>query len=1015
MNKTRLIYIEDDAKQREALEQSLRKKGFLVSAMPSGERGLAQLQESGADAVVCDLRMPDLNGMEVSQRSLEIVPDLPFILLTANATLPEAIKTLQTGAFDFLQKPVDIDHLENSIRNAIERKKLENELKNYSKNLEIIVRERTDKLEYTNLQLTALNDVSNAFTQIFDEETLFDEVPHLLCHSLDFDRSCLFLQQNNQLKVRSFCFEKDIDLAKAFNEHFKAGTIPVPRPVSDSFQSCKTILLNKPEDLPLWPQFTSEPAQIKAVIITTLRVQNACIGVIVASMQDHEREMDAQDIARFEMFARMVGLALDNIHAYQTLEKKVIERTQSLRELNKKLRSQTKALEKANYALGKSNVELLAIQEELVQKNEELTKKEEELRTAIDTSPIPYVMTDASTGRVLYTNKPLCDIVGLPAEKVIGNVTSQLYHRQEDREYVLSQLQKHGRLENFELQVRQANGNAIWMLLSVVSASMGGKSILLGALYNIDERKRAEQALRESEMRFRQLTESINDVFWMRDGKSKELIYVNPAFERVYGRSIESHYDDPDAIIEMTHPEDKAMLIEKIQTGLQDEKPFEFRIIRQSDQAVRWLRARTFPIRNEQGEIIRIGGVTQDLTDRIEAELAMKESEARFRSLVENASDLIYTILPDGKISYVSPNCKELIGYEVADLTDRPYTDFIYPEDNQILSSFFAEVIETGERQHSPEHRLRHKDGSWRWYISNAAPLKDDEGEVLSIIGIAHDVTEQKVALEALEKSNQELRDTQSQLVQSEKMAALGNLVAGIAHEINTPVGAISSMHNTAARAVEILREFVEQKLAEEQQENRKLVGALKIIQDSNNVIKSGTERVINIVRRLRSFARLDEAEVKDANIHEGIEDTLTLAHHELKHRVTVHKKFGNLPAIACFPGRLNQVFLNMVINASQAIKDKGEITITTYLKNQKAFIEIKDTGVGISPEHLKKIFDPGFTTKGVGVGTGLGLSICYQIIKDHHGEIKVESEIGKGTTFTIILPTDLDKRLGVS
>jgi len=266
---------------------------------------------------------------------------------------------------------------------------------------------------------------------------------------------------------------------------------------------------------------------------------------------------------------------------------------------------------------------------------------------------------------------------------------------------------------------------------------------------------------------------------------------------------------------------------------------------------------------------------------------------------------------------------------------------------------------------------------------------------------------EQKV-----EERTREVQEKQAQLVQSSKMASLGSLVAGVAHEINTPVGAINSMHSTLMKAVENLKVELEQRLKETHEEYRKIDESLKIVEDANRVIQSGTDRVVDIVRRLRSFARLDEAELKDADIHEGLEDTLTIVHHELKHNITVIRNYGEVPKISCFPGRLNQVFLNLLINAKQAIKGKGEITISTYTRDNKAYIEIKDSGEGIPEENLSKIFDPGFTTRGVGVGTGLGLSICYQIIQDHKGEILVDSEVGKGATFTVVLPMDLEKRI---
>ncbi|MCK5126251.1 MAG: hypothetical protein KAR42_08335 [candidate division Zixibacteria bacterium] len=272
---------------------------------------------------------------------------------------------------------------------------------------------------------------------------------------------------------------------------------------------------------------------------------------------------------------------------------------------------------------------------------------------------------------------------------------------------------------------------------------------------------------------------------------------------------------------------------------------------------------------------------------------------------------------------------------------------------------------------------------------------------------------ELKKAHTQLEQAHYKLRTTQTQLIQSEKMASLGNLVAGVAHEINTPIGAVGSMHNTLERAVSKIHGVLEDSASEEEYCSKKEINKyLSVIDDANKVITSGVERVSSIVKKLRSFARLDEAELKRVNIHEGLDDTLALIRHETKHGITVLKNYGNIPDIPCFPGQLNQVFLNLLVNACQAMGGKGEITIITKLQDEHVFITIIDRGPGISEENIGRIFDPGYTTKGVGVGTGLGLSICYQIIKDHMGEIKVSSRINEGTTFSIILPTKLDKLL---
>ena len=255
-----------------------------------------------------------------------------------------------------------------------------------------------------------------------------------------------------------------------------------------------------------------------------------------------------------------------------------------------------------------------------------------------------------------------------------------------------------------------------------------------------------------------------------------------------------------------------------------------------------------------------------------------------------------------------------------------------------------------------------------------------------------------------LESTNRELRDTQAALVQSEKMASLGALVAGVAHEINTPVGSINSNSDVMIRALDKLQTTL-QNAPSEVKDNADLKRTLEVLGGIGKVNQTACERIVKIVRSLRNFARLDEAERKMADLHEGLESTLTLVHHETKNRIEVVRNFGDIPEIECFPDQLNQVFMNILVNATHAIEGKGKITITTRSNTGSVILTFSDTGKGISPENLVNIFDPGFTTKGVGVGSGLGLAICYRIVKEHGGRIEVQSELGRGSTFTITLP----------
>ena len=260
-----------------------------------------------------------------------------------------------------------------------------------------------------------------------------------------------------------------------------------------------------------------------------------------------------------------------------------------------------------------------------------------------------------------------------------------------------------------------------------------------------------------------------------------------------------------------------------------------------------------------------------------------------------------------------------------------------------------------------------------------------------------------------LAETLKELKDTQEQLIMQEKMASLGNLVAGVAHEINTPAGAVKSSADVLSRSLNKIKAKLQpgQKL-EEILTSADYKKSFQALEDNTHITFEASERIANIVKSLKSFARLDEAEYQKADIHEGLESTLTLINYEMKGRVSIHKDYGDIPKINCFPNQLNQVFMNLLMNALAAIEKDGIIGIKTFVEGRYLVVQISDNGHGIPKDIQERIFDPGFTTRSQGVGTGLGLSISYKIIHKHQGEIKVDSELGKGSTFSIYLPTDL-------
>lgn len=289
--------------------------------------------------------------------------------------------------------------------------------------------------------------------------------------------------------------------------------------------------------------------------------------------------------------------------------------------------------------------------------------------------------------------------------------------------------------------------------------------------------------------------------------------------------------------------------------------------------------------------------------------------------------------------------------------------------------------------------------------------------DMIRNVSVARRTLETKI--QELKKANNEIKETQTTLVQSAKMISLGQIVAGVAHELNNPVAFIySNMHHLSTyldKMTRLVSEYRNKKTllpdsAKSELENlEKELDIDFILGDITELTKScldGANRTKDIVLGLRTFSRMEESEFRPWDIHEGISSTLRLLNAELKNRITVHQVFGELPKIECSPSQLNQVFMNLLANAIQAIPGKGQIWIRTRSLGDQVEIEIEDTGSGMSEDTLSHIFVPFFTTKKVGEGTGLGLSIAYGLVQKHQGKIEVQSSVGKGTLFRISLPT---------
>jgi two-component system NtrC family sensor kinase len=378
---------------------------------------------------------------------------------------------------------------------------------------------------------------------------------------------------------------------------------------------------------------------------------------------------------------------------------------------------------------------------------------------------------------------------------------------------------------------------------------------------------------------------------------------------------------------------------------------------------------------------------------------------------------------------YLSPSFKDMLGYSDHEMENSlaSFEDNLHPDDSEHTHNAMNDYISGITEKYVVEFRMQHKDRHYVHILSKGVVHRDNQGEPLRFIGIHIDVsasrqTEQRLIDKnfALEDANAQLKEAQKMLLQQEKMASIGQLAAGVAHEINNPIGFIqSNVKSLKKYVVEIFSLLKAYEKAESEIQNKIVLEKIHQKKDESDIdyvkedinalieeTQDGLTRIIKIVHDLKDFSYMGEDEWETVEITKGIDSTLNIVHNELKYKADIIKEYQAIPEIECIPSQLNQVFMNLLVNAAHAIDEKGKVIIRTGMADEKhIFIEIIDSGHGIPKDNIDKIFDPFFTTKEIGKGTGLGLSLTYGIIEKHQGKISVQSEVNQGSTFRIKLP----------
>ncbi|MEO1052465.1 MAG: PAS domain S-box protein, partial [Bacteroidota bacterium] len=656
------------------------------------------------------------------------------------------------------------------------------------------------------------------------------------------------------------------------------------------------------------------------------------------------------------------------------------------------------------------------------QVEEALRISESQIRIIIESVPANLVFID-NRGFYKYANRNYKKLIGHENEEIAGRKVVDVIGKDAfDKIRPLMKDALKGKAGSFEgvIHLGTSESGAPYVNVNYAPHIVEGEVVgFFASIIDISDRRRMEEALRESENKLRLVTDSL-PVGLVFVNKDKQYEYANTPYKELNGfppdQSIEGVKVE-DFLTKETYKKIKG----RVEDGLKGNSGTYETVFQLKNGTRRNVNVIYTPyIENEVVE--GYFACVADITDLKKAEVALKESEEKIIQLIDSVPVGLIYVDKDIRFQYANNPYKNIFAIPFdEDVSGRKKAEVV-GEHNFLKSKDRIEEVLKGNNVKF-EFQIQPRKGEPRDVTVSYIPHIVEQ-EVRGYFASIVDITERKKgedslkqAFGELEDANMRIKEAQTQLVQSEKMASLGLLTAGIAHEINNPINfiyaGINSLDSHIADIRKILGAYslvtpenVEEKLqdVEELKEEMEFERLLKYFKKTVNNIQDGAERTAEIVKGLRIFSRTDDDKFQLADIHKNIEASLITLRGEYKNRVKMIQEFGDLPMIECYPGKLNQVFSNILINAIQAIPGEGEIVIKTEMVKQekppRVKVSIRDNGVGIPKETQQKIFEPFFTTKEVGKGTGLGMSITYSIIQKHGGQIELTSSDLPGESF---------------
>lgn len=640
----------------------------------------------------------------------------------------------------------------------------------------------------------------------------------------------------------------------------------------------------------------------------------------------------------------------------------------------------------------------LAVKEDITERKAGQKRIQEQInfiQSLIDSIPTPVFYKDKNH-RYIGCNKAFAEFLGFPKDDILGKTVLEMpsdvdpkLHYKIDQELLMC-----GGTRQYESTLKTASGELRQLKIFKATYDDGSGNIagIIGSFFDISEQKLLEKALRYSRDFLQSVIDAVGDPIFVKDEQHRHVL-DNEALCRFLGHSKEelsghTDYDYlPSEQADIFWNKDKIVLTSGVENVNEEQ-------LKNASGEIRTIVTKKNLYISPEGNKY-IVGVIRDITEMRKAEMELRESQEKFRLIAGTAAEAIVVIDNQTRVVFWNKAAEEIYGYSEAEALGKDFIGLLFPQDEPEVRRILTGAGDYSQLGRTFDITVRKKDGS-------AVPIE------MSIGGMQEKDRQQIVCIA---RDMSEIQRSRAQLIQTDKLAAIGTLAAGVAHEINNPIGYVSSNLKTMAKYLTEIKKYftgTDSKDASAQQ------SMLDIMSDFDSAIKEsleGVARVRKIVLDLKTFSRADSLEREYADINAGIESTLNIVWNELKYRCRVEKQMEALPKLLCIPNQINQVILNLLVNAGQAIThESGRIKIKTWSADNQIFISIKDNGTGIPQADLKRIFEPFFTTKEVGKGTGLGLSLAYDIVKKHGGQIEVKSEVGKGSEFIVSFPIKTDE-----